>query len=230
MVFAPESDAWTATGWPSDRLLKDGVPDLSSFPGWEMDLLDQYLSYGMEVLDGWGTNGTVYMELDAALDDTQFPDALTTLNDPKALVQLVNVTEDSARYGERLPLEMSFYDEGTDLYYRPRTLAIRPVLGFPLAPGETYCAVVARGLKDASGAYLGQTDSLGEALETAPYLESFGAWLAQSEFLVQDIAAVTCFTTSEAYKVAAKRLGTSCRTALIGAYSYRVFGAGQCVS
>ena len=201
MVFDPDGASWTSTGWPSDRLLKDGVPDLSSFPGWDMDLLGDYLAYGTEVLDGWGTNGTVYLEFSGNLDPALFPAPVETMKDPKALVQLVNVTEGSERYGEQLPLELSFYKEGTDLYYRPRTLAIRPVLGFPLAPGETYCAFVARGLKDASGNYLGQSPGLGTAIQSAPYLQAFGAWLGESELLLQDVAAVTCFTTSQPTKL-----------------------------
>ena len=201
MYFDPDADAWTATGWPSDRLLKDGVPDLTNFPGWEMDLLDQYLSYGMEVLDGWGTNGTIYLEFLGGLDPSLFPGEESTMNDPKALVQLVNVTEGSSQFGQQLPLQMKFYSEGSDLYYRSNTLALRPVLGFPLAPGETYCAVVTRGLKDADGAYLGQSEALVSALDSAPYLSPFVGWLGQSQLVQDDIAAVTCFTASKPTKL-----------------------------
>jgi hypothetical protein len=199
--FDASAEDWMGTGWPTDRLLIDGVPDLGSFPGWDMDLLDQYLAYGMEVLDGWGTNGSIYLEFEGELDTSSFPNESTTSGDTKSLIQLVNVTEGSSRYGEQMPLQMKFYLEGSDLYYRAKTLVLRPVLGFPLAPGETYCALVTRGIKDADGHYLGQSSALMDALSSVSYLAPFNAWLAGSALIQDDIAGVTCFTTSQPTKL-----------------------------
>ncbi|MEZ4264816.1 MAG: hypothetical protein R3F39_00440 [Myxococcota bacterium] len=64
--------------------------DLSRFPAEGNDLLLAYLAYGEEALDGFGLNGSIYVELDAALDPAVLPEPQVTMNDPKAVVQLVD--------------------------------------------------------------------------------------------------------------------------------------------
>src|SRR5690606_38554438 len=132
--------------WPTDRLLDEaGRPDLSNFPNPNLDILQTYIDYGEEVLDGWGLNGSVYVQFSGGLDMSRLPEPQETMQ-PKGLVQMVNVTQGSLRYGELLPLLFRWYGSGNDQYYLPNTLAFRPVYGFPMAEGDTYCAIVTRGV------------------------------------------------------------------------------------
>ena len=58
--------------------------------------------------------------------------------------------------GPTAPLRMSRLKPVTAVaaMSTPRTLAMRPISGFPLAEGETYCAILTRGVRDAEGRYL----------------------------------------------------------------------------
>ena len=196
--YDPESTDWTATGWPSDRYRnEDGQLDLSIFPNPGISLVMQYLAYGMVALDGYGLNGSVYFQLDSAPDMEGLPEAGDSM-DPMAIAQLVNVTPGSARYGELSPLRFGYYDTGGDPYFLPNTLAMRPVFGRPLAEGETYCAILTRGILDAQARYLQQAPGFVAALDTEPSLSPLVAWLVDSPLHTEDIAVATCFTTQHA--------------------------------
>ena len=197
----PQGATWTKVGWPSDyyRDAATGSVDLSNLPNPEdSDLLSAYLVHGMEVLDGFGLNGAVYFQLDSPLDQATLP-APEATTEPGAHLQLVNVTVGSGRHGERLPLRTRFHGEGGDIYYESNTLALLPVYGFPLAEGETYCAVVTRAVKDAEGRYLQPSEAFAEALRTEASLAPLLSWL-QSDAMIrpEDIAVATCFTTQRA--------------------------------
>ncbi|MEZ4264815.1 MAG: alpha/beta fold hydrolase [Myxococcota bacterium] len=97
-----------------------------------------------------------------------------------------------------MPLLFYFYGSGTDPYYRPNTLAMRPVFGFPLREGATYCAVVTRGVVDASGKHLGVSAAFTQALATDASLAPLRAWLPNSQLITEDLAVATCFTTQHA--------------------------------
>jgi len=195
----PGATDWLAVGWPSDRFRKaDGRLDLSAlrFPG-APGLLETYLDLGEDVLDGFGLNGAIYFQLDESLDPGTLPGPALTRS-PTSPVQLVNVSPGSAREGERLPLLFHWYESGTDRFYRPRTLALRPVYGFPLAEGETYCAILTRAIQDAEGRYLQAAPALGDALDTDATLAPLTAWLPRSPLRREDLATATCFTTQRA--------------------------------
>ncbi len=197
--FEPDGSDWTAVPWPTDRRRKaDGHLDLSRFPAEGNDLLLAYLAYGEEALDGFGLNGSVYFELNGAIDTAILPEPQVTMHDPKAVVQLVDVTPDGVGYGSQMPLLFYFYGGGTDPYYRPNTLAMRPVFGFPLREGATYCALVTRGVVDASGKHLGVSAAFTQALATDASLAPLRAWLPNSQLLAEDLAVATCFTTQHA--------------------------------
>ena len=198
--YQPNGAGWTATPWPNDRhRSSDGTLDLTNFPNPDnIDLLVQYLAMGTEVLDGWGLNGSVYFEFDGPLSVEDLPDAATTKNNRKAIIQLVNVTQGSTRYGEQMPLLFHFYESGNDIYYASNTLAMRAVFGFPLAEGETYCALVTRAVTDSNGRYLSRPSAFADALANDPSLAPLNAWLPDSLLLAEDIAAATCLTTQTA--------------------------------
>ncbi|MCB9729091.1 MAG: hypothetical protein H6744_06810 [Deltaproteobacteria bacterium] len=190
---------WTAVPWPND-MFRDaqGRVDLSRFPTDGNDLLQAYLTYGEEALDGFGLNGSIYVELSGPVDADALPEPQVTMNDPKAVVQLVDVSPDSLDYGRQVPLRFYFYDGGDDPYYRANTLAMRPVFGFPLREATTYCALVTRGVVDRAGKHLGAAPAFAAALDTEPSLAPLRAWLPQSRLLPEDLAVATCFTTQNA--------------------------------
>lgn len=197
--FEPGSIEWSSVGWPNDRLvIGDDHPNLLPFPNPGIDLLTEYLTYGTEVLDGWGLNGSVYFQFDATIELASLP-RTTDATDPLAVVQLVNVTVGSPRYGQSTPLEFGWHEDGTDLYYLPRTLAMRPVFGMGLAEGETYCAVITRGVRDVDGGYLQTAPEFADELLTDPSLAPLVAWLTDTSPLHQaDVAVASCFTTQHA--------------------------------
>lgn len=198
--FEPAGTDWTARPWPSDSLrAADGTVDLSTLPNPDdVDILSEYLAYGMEELRGFGLNSSVYFQFDGALSTNALPTADQTLRDARAPIQLVNATKGSARYAERIPLEFYFYDAKgeVDPYYAgPNVLAMRPVFGFPLAEGDVYCALVTRAVRDASGGYLKRPAAFTEALADDASLQPLNTWLADSQLVADDVAVATCFTT-----------------------------------
>jgi len=191
------AEDWMAIGWPSDRYLKDGHVKLDNMPQDVATLLKTYMTFGEDVLNGWGLNGSIYFEFQGTLDVATLPDAkASTAAD--AMIQLVDVTKSSAAYGARLPLVYEFYDTGDDPFYSPHTLAIRPVYGFPLVEGDTYCAIVTRAVKDAAGNYLQQAPELAVGFGTEASLAPLIAWLDDSPLARRDIAVATCFTAQDA--------------------------------
>ncbi len=195
--FDLAAEDWMSVGWPSDRYREGGRIKLTNMPRGVAVLIETFIAFGEEVLDGFGLNGAIYVELDGALDVKTLPSTTDSMQ-PDSVIQLVNTTP-GARFGERMPLLFKFYgDDGVDPIYRKKTLAMRPVYGFVLAEGQTYCAIVTRAAKDADGRYLQQAQGFAEALGTQSFLSSLVSYLETSPLAVKDIATATCFTTQNA--------------------------------
>jgi len=188
---------WMAIGWPSDRYRVDGHMKLTNMPENVASLLRTYMTFGEEVLNGWGLNGAVYFEFKGTIDPTTLPDAKSSTA-ADAMIQMVDVTRTSASYGQRLPLVYEFYGEGDDPFYNDHTLAMRPVYGFPLVEGDTYCAIVTRAVKDKDGNYLQQAPELAGGFASESSLAPLIAWLDDSPLARRDIAVATCFTAQDA--------------------------------
>ena len=205
--YEPGAADWLAVGWPTNALLgEDGRPDLSAFQSEGNDLLATYIDLGEKTLDGFGANGSVYFELDASVDLGALPRPAESMA-PLSVVQLVNATPTSSRYGERVPLVFRQYTTGDDPYYHPNTLAMRPISGFPLSGGDTWCAVLTRGVTGPNGGYLAPAPGFPEAVHIEPTLAPFSAWMTDSDLRTEDVAVATCFTvhdpTAELRKVRA---------------------------
>ena len=197
--FEPGGDGLTSVPWPNDRWRgADGSVDLSNFPNpANIALINDYLAYGMETLDGFGRNGSVYFEV-GQLDMATLPTTEASLDDPRATVQFFNATTDSPDFGKRLPLLFSWMTGQDDPFVEGSMLAIRPVYGFPLNDSETYCVVVSRAVKDSQGRYLEVPPAFTDALTNDPTLQPLRAWLPSSPLAEADIASATCFTTQDA--------------------------------
>jgi len=197
--FEPGVREFTATPWPTDRLLVDGHPDLSTFPNpGQKQIIERYLAYGPEALDGWGRNSSIYFQISAPLAMASLPSAETSMRDPKAVVQLVELTEGSPNQGRQVPLAFSQVDGEDDPFYLGPTFAMRPVFGFPLSDAGVYCGFVTRAVKGADGLYLAASPGFVAALASEASLAPLRAWLPDSPFVAGDIASATCFTTQDA--------------------------------
>lgn len=207
-VFVHPRDGFFSQPWPFDgRRKANGALDLSDFPNpGSVALVDDYIKEAETRVDGFSPNGAIYFLFDGPLNPNAFPGPEYTAK-VKSPVFLVNVTVDSDRYGQFVPVETWYWDrpEPKPGYYLvPNLLAVRPVGGFPMRPGETYACVVRREVKDASGLHLGQPEVLVKALgisSTAIFANVFallGQWLDETQGIGrQDIAAATVFTVSD---------------------------------
>lgn len=197
--YEPGVREFTATPWPTDRLLIAGHPDLSTFPNpGQKTIINRYLDYGPQVLDGWGRNSSIYFQISGPIDLTTLPTPAVTMRDPKAIVQLVELTEGSPNHGRQVPLVFSQVDGEDDPFYLGPTFAMRPVFGFPLTDAGVYCGFVTRAVKGADGRYLAANPAFVEALSNEASLAPLRAWLPTSPFATGDLAAATCFTTQDA--------------------------------
>ena len=207
-VFIHPRDGFYSQPWPFDgRLKANSALDLSDFPNpGNIQLVADYIKEAETRLDGFSTNGAIYFLFDQELNPNAIPGPQYTANSGSP-VFLVNVSPDSVWYGEFIPVESWYWDrpEPKPGYYLvPNTLAIRPVGGFPLRPGDAYACVVSRKVKDASGLHLGQPEVLAKALEpdsTAIFAKVYQPlvdWLNETPGISQhDIAAATVFTVSD---------------------------------
>ncbi len=200
--YEPTSADYTATPWPTDRLRVNGHPTLSNFPNPDANpLIADYLAYGEEVLDGWSTNGAIFVQVAAAIDPTTLPSAAASRDDARAHVQLVELGDASPTRGDRVPLVFQYVVKSSgDSFYLGDTLVIRPVYGFPLRPATTYCALVTRAVKDTGGGYLQPAAAFTSALAAEPSLAPLRDWLPTSPLFDTDLAVATCFTTQDPTK------------------------------
>jgi len=197
--YEPGVREFTATPWPTDRLLVGGHPDMSTFPNPDgRTIISEYLEYGHEALDGWGRNSSIYFQISASVATSSLPSSETTMRDAKSVVQLVELTPGSPTYGQQVPLAFEQVDGKDDPFYLGPTLAMRPVFGFPLADAGVYCGFVTRAVKGADGLYLAATPAFVDALANESSLAPLREWLPTSAFAPNDIASATCFTTQDA--------------------------------
>ncbi len=194
--YEPDATDWTATPWPSDRhLLLNSTLNLSGFPNPnDVDVLAAYITVAEQTLGGWGLNGSVYFQFDAALDPATFPTPAASLQDAAPSIRLVNVTPDSPHRGERVPLTARFHTQSTDPYLPDNTLMLRPVPGFPMRAGSTWCAVLTEDLHGIDGRAVQSNPAFVAALKSAPSLSALADWLDEDQRTA--VVAATCFTTS----------------------------------
>lgn len=204
--FQLTSDDFFDLPFPIDsRRSASGRVNLDGFPNpYKIPLVDQYIQKAEDRLDGFSPNGTIYFHFDAALDSDQFPSLQKSMQED-AGVQLVNVTKGSPSYGQRIPIELFYWDKEAPVegyYLRPYLLMARPLGGFPLAAGETYACVVLRTTKDAQGKNLAAAPVVQDALvraqgDAAKLLDPLRSWILEAKpFSVWDVSVATVFTTS----------------------------------
>lgn len=220
---ASASAAWLAFPFPSDhRRTADGRVRFDDFPNpFGIGLLDDWTTEASATLDGFSTQGMVYLAFDHGdLDASGLGPSLSATESLTATVpiHLVDVTPDSPTFGERLPIRTRYFpvEDGTERSYLvPHTLAVGPAWGFPLEEGHTYAVLVTDELRDARGRRLGRPPLLDALLRDAPsappvrpsvpdalYQELRRRWsglrdhLAAASIPATRIVAATVFTTA----------------------------------
>lgn len=160
------TDGFFSFPFPSDLRRRgagaEAYIDWFDFPNpSDIVLLADYLTVAAS-LDGFSTNGAMYVPFDGPIDTAALPDPAGALR-PDAAVQLVSVSPESPDYGRRVPLVVRFYAAG-GRYVAANTLAAYPHPGFPLRARTRYALIVTAGLRAAGGAPLGVPGRLKRAL------------------------------------------------------------------
>lgn len=137
MVSGPE---FFDRPFPSVERMVDGHPDLSDFPGQDdYPIIGAYASTA-DQLDGFGTNAPLYVRFEEAIDPAYLPTPEESVL-PDSPVMLLDVDRDSPTRGEAVPVDFEWV-EGATQWQPGNLLAIAPVWGFPLRPGNEYALIL----------------------------------------------------------------------------------------
>jgi hypothetical protein len=201
-------DAFFDSPWPSDlRLTAEGTIDILEWPNpLEVEILDLYFTALTERIHGYSTSGCAYMRFSDDIQASSLPEnAAATLLDG-ASVFIVDVDVDSSTRGTRHPAEVHFRNEATT-YWPSHTLAVRPVLGLPLAADRTYAVVVTNDLRQDTGVAFSASSDLQAILNGDPgslammdaqaVYEPAIATLADMGVSTDSIISMTVFTTQD---------------------------------
>lgn len=208
--FDPDAYAagdWWALPWPSEaKRTAKGTVDALSWPGVRDNyLLRNGLPLFQDDFHGFSPNGLIVFAFTGPLDASSLPATAATLA-ATAAVQLVNIEAGSARYLERIPVELRYEPRRASMH-PDNALKLLPVPGFPMAPGQTYAALILDGVRGADGP-LAQAPELRRLLadpEARPELRfaPLVAALSDLGIAAERIVAATVFTTRDPVAVLA---------------------------
>jgi predicted esterase len=126
-----------------------------------VDIVDRYIKAIEQDSTGFGANQAIYLRLSRDPDMKSFVDA-------SGNVALINITPSSPEYGFQYGLGWTL-NGGRTPYICDRYMTIRPSLGNPLRPGDTYAAIVKRLGLDSAGTPFGpDSDFSAMLLESSP--------------------------------------------------------------
>ena len=194
-----------AMPFPHDaRRRPEGGLDLAGFPNPNhVAVLDTYISYAGEHLDGFAANGSIYVRFEAPIDLERLPSPEDSVADDSP-VWLVDLGDDPVTRGTRVPFEWRWHGTEPSIYEPPLLLAVRPVFGFPLAEGRTYGLIIRRDLRDGEGKLLAVPAPVHEALLAAsslgdPLVDALAplrAWCDEGALNPYEVAVATVFTVA----------------------------------
>jgi len=166
---------WFDAPWPSEHLRgDDGLIDVSGFPNaYGIGFVEQVQAMAAG-RDGFGLSSGIFFAL------PESPGTLPTVAesvDATSPVALIGLEPGSPDEGVRVPILSSFaWDPGP--FGAPNQLALLPLQGRPLRPGELYAAVVLRDLGTGRGERLAMAPALQDAegvyAEALDALEALG--------------------------------------------------------
>ncbi|MEE8409991.1 MAG: hypothetical protein V3T05_10320 [Myxococcota bacterium] len=215
-----EAATWLAFPFPADfRRTETGTIAMSDFPNPENSgLLRDYIRHAEAELDGFGTNGAIYVAFDRPLDVSRLTTNPTAYLSHDGPLQLIDVTPSSPEYGSRRPLVWEYWSE-SGIYVTGGTLAVAPAWGFPLRERTTYALILTDSLRGTDGSRLQQTGLSAWLVDRSADAECFeddvssalrdavdGDYaplrkrLEQEGFDTETIGAATVFTTQDVTK------------------------------
>ncbi|HUJ60969.1 MAG TPA: hypothetical protein VLX92_20840 [Kofleriaceae bacterium] len=177
--------------FPSDDLMAGSAVDPSVFPDPDNTAPVEQARALLATNSGFATTGGVFFQISTALDPTSLPGiADSAAADSPTFVAAIDPS--APDYGVRYPLEVTFEPTGT-MYGAPNLLALLPVSGLPLRPGERYAAIVTTAVTTDQGKPLARAPHA--ALARFPDAVTALPDLGVSE---DDVAGITAFTTGDA--------------------------------
>ena len=138
--------------FPSNALRDEqGFLDLALFPNRSnASLFGKYLNFIEKNFGAYSPNTSIYVTFDEPLNVDEFPTPEETLGE-NSPVQLVNVSPDSERYGERIPVHLMVWDRDNGKYLETNTMIVRPVWGMSMEHGATYALILNTDLQGGNG-------------------------------------------------------------------------------
>lgn len=161
MLDATLSTSFWDLPWPSDaRVTAAGTPDMAGFPNPEdSNLINSYLAFCEETLDGFGASAPVYLRFDGAVTlpawDESNIEASQRCEGP---VRILDVDPESPGYGTCLPARWELIEANSaDPFLAGNVAIVAPYWGFPMRGRTTY-AVYLVDLEGPGGYVQGSTD------------------------------------------------------------------------
>ncbi|MFO0675441.1 MAG: hypothetical protein U0169_02830 [Polyangiaceae bacterium] len=194
--------------WPSDlRREADGTVRFEGFfDPKSLVLLSEYVRLAKGRFHGFSPVAAGYFRFDGAIDPASLPSSAKDSTSSSSAIQIVDVDPASPEKGKRHFASASFRKE-EGVYWLPRTLAVAPALGYPLAPSRRYAFLVTRTLRAEGGGAVGPNASMRQVLgleaATGPTeamrasLAGDVATLREAGVAPESIAALTVFTTND---------------------------------
>ena len=204
----PESPAeFYSLPFPSDlRRDADGTISLAHFPDPRPALLVPDYIRAAEELTAFGTTTVTYFGFSESVDETTLPASVDESLSSGATVFLIDVDELGPAAGTRHPAVVVYQDAPTK-YWAAHTVAVRPVIGRPLAWGRKYAAVVTRGVSPAASESFSRDMDFEEILGTRRRRQDITDARAQYEAPLaiveaagvarEEILSMTVFTTQD---------------------------------
>jgi hypothetical protein len=144
--------------FPSDlRRDPDGTISLAHFLAPSPTILVPDYIAAAEELTAFGTTTVTYFRFSESVDATTLPADVDETLEGEATVFLIDVDPASPTAGARHPAVVVYQDEATK-FWASHTVAVRPVIGRPLAWGRKYAAVVTRGVRPEASAEFARDD------------------------------------------------------------------------
>ncbi|WP_437534689.1 hypothetical protein WME79_10900 [Sorangium sp. So ce726] len=150
--------------WPSDLRREGGAVRLDGYHNpRRLRILDEYIREMDSVLDGFSPAAAGFLRFAGPIDVSSLPSTPALAMSPLGTVQLIDVDPGSPERGARRPISIHFRREA-GVYWPANTLAIMPVMGFPLRPRTRYALVVTDAVRGEGGGAVEASPELREAL------------------------------------------------------------------
>ena len=198
-----ESDGFYSLPFPIDlRIKADGTIRVADFPNPRGSImLGKYIDLAEKETHGFGADSGIFFSFTGSVDADTFPESAEASLLSDATVFVVSIDPTSPDYAKRYPVRIKY--TGRETCYGPKQmLAVLPVQGVPLLPGQKYAAIVTTDVKDSHGNNLTPNPEFYDVLTgesdntTAVELfEPMSDYLVDANIEPENVVVGTVFTT-----------------------------------